>query len=263
MTPFVRRAGQGPAVICLHSNASSSAQWRGLMEVLAPDFQVFAPDALGAGRSPPWPSDTAGLADEVALLAPVLAAAGDRVHLVGHSYGAAVAVQVALAAPGRVASMLLFEPTLFGLLEQEQPGGDAAAGIAAAAGAAAAAVARGDLPAAAEAFIDYWMGGGTWAAMPAARQASIATSMAPIGGWLRAVFASATTLADLRALTMPVALFGGAHSPAAAREVLRLLRQAWPTAESHTLDGMGHMAPVTHPDRVNPLVRGWLLRQLR
>ncbi|RYF71255.1 MAG: alpha/beta fold hydrolase, partial [Comamonadaceae bacterium] len=74
---FCREAGTGPGVVCLHANASSSAQWRGLMERLAPSFRVLAPDAYGAGKSPEWPSDRfIMLADEVALIEPVLARAG-------------------------------------------------------------------------------------------------------------------------------------------------------------------------------------------
>ena len=101
--PFWREAGAGQAVVCLHSNASSSAQWRPLIERLAPACHVFAPDSYGAGKSPPWPgARPITLADEVALLAPVLARAGTPLALVGHSYGAAVALVAALADPGRV-----------------------------------------------------------------------------------------------------------------------------------------------------------------
>jgi pimeloyl-ACP methyl ester carboxylesterase len=39
--------------------------------------------------------------------------------LVGHSYGAAVALIAALATPGRVRAMALYEPTLFALLDAE------------------------------------------------------------------------------------------------------------------------------------------------
>ena len=42
IVPFVREAGQGPAVVCLHSNASSSSQWRALMERLSPVHRVVA-----------------------------------------------------------------------------------------------------------------------------------------------------------------------------------------------------------------------------
>jgi pimeloyl-ACP methyl ester carboxylesterase len=77
--PFCREAGAGPGVVCLHSNASSSAQWRGLMDRLAPNFQVLAPDSYGSGKSPEWHSDRViALSDEVALIEPVLARAGRR-----------------------------------------------------------------------------------------------------------------------------------------------------------------------------------------
>ena len=80
--------------MCLHSNASSSGQWRALSDLLSSDFHVLASDSYGAGRSLEWPSDsTITLADEVALLEPVFARAGKPFTLIGHSYGAAVALR--------------------------------------------------------------------------------------------------------------------------------------------------------------------------
>jgi len=75
--PFYREAGTGPGVVCIHSSASTSGQWRGLMELLAPKFHVFAPDSYDSGKSPQWPSDRIiRLQDEVALIEPLLARAG-------------------------------------------------------------------------------------------------------------------------------------------------------------------------------------------
>jgi len=265
---FVREAGSsaaGPTVLCLHSNASSSGQWRSLMELLAPRFRVLAPDQLGAGRSPPWPpgkgSGDGRLDDEVALLAPVLDRIPGRFHLVGHSYGGALAMRLALSQPGRVLSLVMFEPTLFALLEQQQPGGAAAAGIARAAGAAAQAVALGDLDSAGRVFIDYWMGDGTWQAMPAERRSSTADAMRPIGTWAQALFAETARLNDIARLPMPVMLMGGSRSQASAREVLRLLRQALPQARAVTLPDVGHMGPVTHAEAVNREIEAFLLTQ--
>ena len=86
-------AGTGPAVLCLHANASTSAQWRSLSARLSGDHHLLAPDALGAGKSPAWPAGrVVTLRDEVALLEPVLASVAGPVFLVGHSYGAAVAL---------------------------------------------------------------------------------------------------------------------------------------------------------------------------
>ena len=115
--PFVREAGAGPGVVCLHANASTSGQWRGLMDRLATSFHVLAPDGYDAGRSPEWGSDRViRLQDEVALIEPVLAAVGSPVRLVGHSYGGAIALMAAMANPSRVRSLVLYEPTLFSVI---------------------------------------------------------------------------------------------------------------------------------------------------
>jgi pimeloyl-ACP methyl ester carboxylesterase len=262
MNPFVRDAGTGPGVICLHANASTSAQWRGLAELLAPRFRVLAPDGIGAGRSPAWPGPgEMRLADEVAFLEPVLAAAGERFHLIGHSYGGGVATKMALAMPQRVASLVLFEPTLFALLRQEQPDHPAAAGIDDAAHRAAEAVDRGDLDGAAQRFIDFWMGAGSWAATPAARRAPVAASMAPVRRWVQAINAETYTLADVAALRMPVLLLHGADSPPPGQAVTQLLAATLAQAQTVRLEGVGHMGPVTHPDVVNAQIAAFLAAQ--
>ncbi|HZJ70326.1 MAG TPA: alpha/beta fold hydrolase, partial [Planctomycetota bacterium] len=151
--PFVRDAGSGPGVVCLHSNASSSSQWRGLMELLAPRFRVLAPDSYGAGKSPEWPSDREiRLADEVELIEPVLRDAGSPLTLVGHSYGAAVALRAALDRPERVRALVLYEPTLFALIDADAPPPNAADGIRQAVADTALALERSDRNRAAEAF---------------------------------------------------------------------------------------------------------------
>ena len=100
---YFREVGTGPGVGCLHSNASSSAQWRALMDSMAPTHHVLAPDLYGAGKSPDWYSDRViTLADEAALIEPVLQRAGSPVILVGHSHGAALALRIAVENPHRV-----------------------------------------------------------------------------------------------------------------------------------------------------------------
>lgn len=107
-------------------------------------FRVLAPDSYGCGKSPEWPSDRViQLRDEAALIEPVLQSAGSPLALVGHSYGAAVALIAALANPGRVRAMALYEPTLFALLDAEVPPPNEADGIRNAVAAAGAALDAG------------------------------------------------------------------------------------------------------------------------
>ena len=250
--PYVRDAGAGPGVVCIHSNASTSSQWRPLMDRLAPSHHVLAPDSLGAGRSPPWPADgVVMLQDEVALLETVFDAAGSPFFLVGHSYGGAVALLAALARPERVRALVVYEPTLFSLLEEEAPGQLAANGIRSAAADAAAEIDAGRPAAAGERFIDYWMGAGTWRRMPEPRQASIAASMGNVGQWSRVLFAEPTPLRAFRALKVPVLYLVGAESPASSRGVARLLTGVLPQVTVVELAGLGHMGPVTDPEIVN------------
>lgn len=153
--PYFREAGSGPGVVCIHANASSSAQWRGLMELLAPGFRVFALDSYGSGKSPEWPSDRViRLGDEAAFIEPVLTRAGSPLALVGHSYGAAVALIAAMANPGRVSAMALYEPTLFAVLDEEKPAPNEADGIRSAVADSALALEAGSQDRAAERFID-------------------------------------------------------------------------------------------------------------
>jgi pimeloyl-ACP methyl ester carboxylesterase len=259
--PNVREAGSGAAVVCLHANASSSAQWRPLMDRLAPRCHVFAPDSYGAGKSPEWPSErTIALTDEVELIAPVLARAGAPMTLVGHSYGAAVALMAALAAPSRVRALVLYEPTLFALVDQAQPPPNAADGIRAAVAAASRALDAGDRSAAAAHFIDYWMAPGSWQRMSAARQAPIAAAMVNVRRWAHALTTEPTPLAAFAALAMPVLYLVGERSTAAAHAVARQLVATLPRVERVELAGLGHMAPVTDPDAVNDVVVRFLAR---
>jgi pimeloyl-ACP methyl ester carboxylesterase len=85
---YVREAGAGVPLVCIHASASSSSQWRPLMDRLAGRFRTLAVDLHGSGKSPDWPADRPlTLADEVALLEPIFRNVGDRFHLIGHSYG--------------------------------------------------------------------------------------------------------------------------------------------------------------------------------
>jgi pimeloyl-ACP methyl ester carboxylesterase len=256
---YFREKGEGRGVVCLHASASSSAQWRPLMDRLACRFRTLAADLYGSGQSPAWPAERPlCLADEVALLAPVFAAAGPRFHLVGHSYGGAVALMAALAHPGRVESLVLFEPVLFSLLTAESPTQAAALEIAAVRDDTVAAVRAGNASASGARFVDYWMGPGVWAAMPEARREAIATQMRQVKAEWHAVFMESTPLSAFAALNVPVLCLTGAKSPSSSLAVTRLLLKTLPRVTAVEVEGAGHMAPLTHPERINALIEGFL-----
>ena len=263
MTPFFREAGGGhgahSGVVCLHSNASSSSQWRALMELLAPTFHVLAPDSYGAGTGPAWPTDRElALADEVALLEPVFKKAGDPFDLVGHSYGGAIALVAAATFPKRVRAVAVYEPTLFSLIEADRPQPNAADGIRETVRRGAEALDAGDTGLAAEHFIDFWMGKGSWARTPEPRKALIAESVRNMRGWAKCLMNEPTPLSAFSKLDIPVLYMTGAKSPASSLGVAKLLVKALPKVEVVEFDGVGHMGPITHADRVNEVIARFL-----
>jgi pimeloyl-ACP methyl ester carboxylesterase len=261
LEPFFREAGSGPGVVCIHSNASTSSQWRGLMDLLASKFHVFAPESYDSGKGPHWSSDrTIRLQDEVELVEPVLAKAGSPLALVGHSYGGAVALIAALANPGRIRAMALYEPTLFSLLDAERPAPNEADGIRNAVADASVALDAGAQDAAAERFIDYWMGNGTWKQIPEPRRAPIADSVTNVRRWAHALFTEPAPLSAFRSLDIPVLYMVGKRSTQSAHGVARLLANALPRVELVEFENLGHMGPITHPDPVNEVIRGFLER---
>jgi pimeloyl-ACP methyl ester carboxylesterase len=260
-----RRAGQArrdqqsaqaiASVVCLHASASSGRQWQALGRRLAGRYRVLSPDLYGAGDSPPWPAERQPtLTDEVALLEPVFEAAGEPVHLVGHSYGGAVAARAALTYPGRFRSLVLIEPVLFGLLLAQDPGQSAAREVVAVCQHTRIAVKLGALDSAARRFIDYWMGPGAWAGMPPHRQAAAARAMRTVSSEWSAIFAETTPLAAYASLNLPTLYVVGGKSPVSTRAVTRLLTQALPHVTMAELADVGHMAPITHPDLVSAAI---------
>ncbi len=107
------RVGDGPVVVLVHGNLSSSRFYEELMRVLPGSWCCLAPDMRGYGRSAPDPVDaTRGMrafSDDLAALLddPALGLGGGEVHLVGWSLGGGVVMQYALDHRERVASVVL------------------------------------------------------------------------------------------------------------------------------------------------------------
>lgn len=259
LQPFVREAGAGPAVVCIHANASTPGQWRGLMELLARSHHVLAPDSYGSGKTADWPSDRViRLQDEIDLLELVFARAGESFTLVGHSYGAAIALLAALRYPRRVRALVLYEPTLFAVVDARQSPPNGVDGIRNAVLAAGAALDAGDQDLAARHFIDFWMGTGSWEATPAPRKPPIAGSVVNVRRWSHALFTEPTPVEAFAALDVPVLYMVGEDSPESAHAVSHVLLPVLSRVEVIRFPGLGHMAPLTHPEVVNAEIARFL-----
>jgi pimeloyl-ACP methyl ester carboxylesterase len=156
--------------------------------------------------------------------------------------------------------MALYEPTLFALLDTEAPPPNDADGIRNVVVDASIALAAGNQDAAAERFIAYWMGEGSWERTPDQRKAPIAAAVRNVRRWGYALFTEPAPLAAFRSLDIPVLYMTGKRSTASAHGVARLLTSALPRVEVVEFEELGHMGPITHPDRVNDVIAGFLER---
>ncbi len=105
----------GQSIVLLHGFASSVYTWRLLRPVLASaGYRVIAIDQLGNGASD-RPADIAYTTQQQAeTMANTVAAIGiKRAHWIGHSFGARLAMQIALFHPGNVQSLTLLAPEAF------------------------------------------------------------------------------------------------------------------------------------------------------
>jgi pimeloyl-ACP methyl ester carboxylesterase len=251
--------GRGEPVVLLHSSASSGAQWRALAESLADRYRVLAPDFYGCGASGMWREGEFSLAREAEIAVALLRRAGGRAHLVGHSYGGAVALQVALRHGAAVSSLALVEPVAFHLLREDDALDAAAvAEVAAVAGRLKRALIDGDYEGGMARFVDYWSGPGSWAMLPAAKRAALAARLGKVVLEFHATFEEPTRLQDFWPLFMPTLLVQGSESPFPARRICGQLSRVLPESRLEIVEGAGHMLPLTHAGRVNALLAAHL-----
>jgi lipase len=100
----------GPPVLALHGVTGHGRRWQALADAL-PDIRLLAVDLRGHGHSPwtpPWTidqhvADALGTLDALGL---------DRVPVMGHSFGGAIALHLARSAPERVERLVLLDPAL-------------------------------------------------------------------------------------------------------------------------------------------------------
>lgn len=100
-----------PQILAVHGLTGHGLRWQTLATRHLPEFTVVAPDLIGHGRSSwaaPWNIDA-----NVGALASLLDAEADGpVVVVGHSFGGAVALNLAAARPDLVAALVLLDPAV-------------------------------------------------------------------------------------------------------------------------------------------------------
>ena len=251
------RGGARP-VLALHCSLAHSGAWSGLVDRLS-GVTVTALDQPGHGKAADWDGrdEIHGLTTRIATQMAEMLGQGGPVDLIGHSFGATVALRMALERPALVRSLTLVEPVIFAAAQ-----GDAAyPPFRAAHEAIAALLAAGDRLAAATLFHAAWGSGEPFADLPERQRSYILARIHHIGAQNPVLLDDAAGLlrpGGLEAVRAPVLMVEGADSPPIIDAVQRALCARLPRATRLIVPGAGHMVPITHPDAVARAVQAHL-----
>ena len=112
--------GQGPrAALAMHCSLSHSGSWGGIARHVSGALTLTAFDMPGHGRSAPWQGE-GEIQEETAKIAASFCESGAR-DLIGHSFGATVALRLAVTRPELVRSLTLIEPVFFAVAFADDP----------------------------------------------------------------------------------------------------------------------------------------------
>ena len=251
-------AGTGETLVLIHSSVSGNRQWLALIDALKDHYRVIAPNLFGYGDTPPWSgTGRQTLADQAELILALCSEVEGPIHMVGHSFGGAVAVTAASLLGSRVGRLVLFEPILFYLLSQDGRE-DAFHEAKSLADHVRECAARDDWPTGAARFADYWLGDGAWAVMPEKRRTAFVAALRPSLHEFDAGLDESSTIDLCRSLPARTMVMHDAESRRSVREIVEILTKACPHWTFRQLVDAGHMAPLTHPELVNPIIKAFL-----
>jgi pimeloyl-ACP methyl ester carboxylesterase len=221
--------------------------------------RIEAPDQWGCGERGPWPGhEPFTLAAEAMAVYEILDRLGTPVHLVGHSYGGALALHVARHRPQCLASLGLIEPCAFHFLRRSAGDSVLFREIAGVAAEVNQAISSGDHLSGMARFVDYWSGEGAWQRMSDQEHVALVPRLAKVALDFRALFEEDTILADFASLDIPTVVIRGTQSPSPSCRIVQMLAGTLPDARIALVENAGHMSPLTHPEAVGKLIAAHL-----
>lgn len=247
-TLAVRDIGQGEPIVLVHGTADDHRFWSGHLDNLSRNHRVIAYSRRY--HAPNAPATEAVEYNEKIHAADLLALIEELdlapVHLVGSSYGAAIAAQAAASEPDAFRSVVLAEPTFYNMIANS-PDPEVQSSLAERS--AKIALVRkhlksGDQLEAAQTFFDYVL------SVPREKRPD-----AVVARWMEnaptlAVQVNPTTpppaftCDDARKITVPTLLVGGSDAIKPMPAILDELERCLPSSERVTIPGVGHSPAV-------------------
>jgi pimeloyl-ACP methyl ester carboxylesterase len=252
--------GKGTPVVLLHCSMSTKEQWYNLAEDIKDRFKVIAIDLYGYGNTPfPENMENFSLDDEIKLLEKVLeleTEQNEKFHLVGHSYGGAVAMKYSTLKSKKNLSLCVFEPMLNHIFKEIDHdtfllGKEFIADI-------ENDVISGNPDKGCIKFIDLFSGEGTFERLPKEFKDIFTSCIKKMPMDYRATIDNSLNSELYKEIDIPVCLISGRKSPEITSEISRFIAGIIPGLKHFEVDG-GHMSPIENPETVNKIIKNFLL----
>jgi pimeloyl-ACP methyl ester carboxylesterase len=244
-----RSGDQGEPVVLVHGSWGDHHNWDAVGPALARTLRVATYDRRGHSQSE-RPAGQGSIDEDVEDLAGVIQEVfHGPAHVVGNSFGAAIALRLAVARPELIRSLIVHEPPLFGLLEDDPTVQPALASVRERIAAVVAILRTGDLQAGARKFVEtIAFGLGSWDQLP---QATRDTFVFNAPTWLDELQEPESLDMELHLLagfSAPALLTLGAASAPFFPLVVKRVAAAVPYAAQYVFPDAGHVPHLTHPD---------------
>lgn len=242
--------------LAIHCSLAHSGSWGPLARALGDALRLTAFDLPGHGHSGAWQGQGEIQAVSTAMAADFLDAPTD---IIGHSFGATVALRLAVEHPELVRSLILYEPVFFAVALHDRP--DVRAGHEAEMAEYGAGMAAGDFYRAAVGFTHVWGDRRGWTVLPEAARRAMAAQMPLIEAANPALYGDAGGMlasGALERIGAPTLLMEGSTSPEIIGVINAGLAARLPNARRVSVQGAGHMGPISHSKVVAEEILGFL-----
>ena len=246
-------SGAGAPIVLVHGSFCDYRYWREQIGPLSASHRVLAP-SLRHYFPEPWDGADSDFsfvqhADDVAAF--IRALGLGKVHLLGHSRGGAVAIEVAKRHPDVIGTLILSDASARLDLAETVENRQATAFRASLFSELRATVEKGDAEGGAARFLDRLMGAGAWSSLPRARQEEMLQNI-----WTTLVDdpLPLTSDADLRAFDFPTAIIIGEKSPPMYALLAAEMRKKAGFPAPVVIAGAGHAMNVQKPAEFNAAV---------
>lgn len=242
----------GPMVVMLHGSGLGPESWDGLIGHIAARHPVRAPRLPGQARIAGCDSMLDATAD--AMLRPHPDPTRP-IHLVGHDFGAVIALKIAARHPDRIASLTLIEPVAFNAVASESAPRILLKRLVAG---MQSAIDLQDPTAAMAAHTDAMNGPGTWQRTTPGLRARLTERANRVLNDLTALADDRMTPLDLAGVVCPTLMICGGETCEPLKQVASHLHRTLPFPRVERIADAGHFPHLTDPHLVDPMIAEFL-----